>query len=94
MNTTLNTTKVADIGIIGKDGDHYSVNSSGVLTVTNGKYSGITSSGGNDYYSKRGKHMKVTGGSTTKLNTDYDNKYVIYLPSSLYDKEKKYERFI
>lgn len=28
------------------------------------------------------------------LNTDYDNKYVIYLPSSLYDKEKKYERFI
>ena len=28
------------------------------------------------------------------LNTDYDNKYVIYLPSSLYDKEKKYEIFI
>lgn len=28
------------------------------------------------------------------LNTDYDNRYVIYLPSSLYDKEKKYERFI
>ena len=28
------------------------------------------------------------------LNTDYDNKYVIYLPSSLYDMEKKYERFI
>ena len=28
------------------------------------------------------------------LNTDYDNKYVIYLPSSLYDKEKKCERFI
>ena len=28
------------------------------------------------------------------LNADYDNKYVIYLPSSLYDKEKKCERFI
>lgn len=28
------------------------------------------------------------------LNADYGNKYVIYLPSSLYDKEKKCERFI
>lgn len=28
------------------------------------------------------------------LNADYDKKYVIYFPSSLYDKEKKCERFI
>ncbi len=28
------------------------------------------------------------------LNADYDKKYIIYFPSSLYDKEKKCERFI
>lgn len=28
------------------------------------------------------------------INFDFDNKYIIYFPVSLYDKEKKYERFI